>query len=114
VHVLDRWQPGDGPGQRVGYFYMDALITCARQLAELPDEAAATEFTPPETGPGLRYALSWLCRVETRDDRPNGWVTRPVRLSGHARVLAVEPSPATGEPPYVLATPLYVQYAQRD
>jgi hypothetical protein len=114
VHVLDRWQSGDEPGQRVGYFYMDALIACARQLAELTDEAAATEFTPPETGSGLRYALSWLCRVETRDDRPNGWVTGPVRLSGHARVLAVEPSPEAGEPPYVLATPLYVQYAQRE
>jgi hypothetical protein len=114
VHVLDRWQSGDGPGQRVGYFYMDALIACARQLAELPDEAATAEFTPPETGSGLGYALGWLCRVETQDDRPNGWVTRPVRLSGHARVLAVEPSPAAGEPPYVLATPLYVQYAQRN
>jgi len=114
VHVLDRWQSGDGPGQRVGYFYMDALLACARQLAELPDEAATTEFTPPETGSALQRALGWLCRVETRDDRPNGWVTGPVRLSGHARVLAAEPSPAPREPPYVLATPLYVQYAQRN
>lgn len=115
VHVLDRWQSGDSPGQRVGYFYMDALIAYARQLAELPDEAATTEFAPPENGlrRPLQYALCWLCGVETRDDRPNGWVTGPVRLSGHARVLAVEPPRAAGGPPCVLATPLYAEYAQR-
>lgn len=113
VHVLDRWQSEGAPWQRVGHFYMDAIIAYARQLAELPDEAAGTEFAPPEEGLGhsLRYALSWLCR-ETRDDRPRGWVTGPVRLGGHARVLAVEPPLAAGGPPCVLATPLYVEYAQ--
>ena len=49
VHVLDRWQPGDGPSRRVGHFYMDALLDYARALAGLPDEAAVTEFTPPLT-----------------------------------------------------------------
>jgi hypothetical protein len=92
---------------------MDALIACARELAELPDEAAATEFTPTETGSNLRYALGLLCGVETRAGSRSTWaITRPVRLSGHARVLAVEPYDAD-RPPAVLATPLYVQYAER-
>jgi hypothetical protein len=94
---------------------MDALIAYARQLAELPDEAATTGFAPPEEcfRSPLRYALGWLCAVETRDDRPNSWVTEPVWLSGHARVLAVEHPRVEHGPPCVLATPLYVEYAQR-
>lgn len=124
VHVLDRWQSGDAPGKQVGRFYMDAIIAYARQLAELPDEAAATEFTSPEDFASVReakrkpyspasplaYALGMLCWEETRDDRSNRWVTGPVRLGGHARVLAVEP-PRPAGPPGVLATPLYVEYA---
>jgi hypothetical protein len=115
VHVLDRWQSGNAPKEQVGHFYMDALIACARQLAELPDEAATTKFAPAgkDFHDALRYAICWLCGVETRDDRPNGWVTGPVRLNGHARVLAVEPPRAADGPPCVLATPLYVEYAQR-
>jgi hypothetical protein len=115
VHVLDRWQSGDSPKGQVGHFYMDALIAYARQLAELPDEAATTELSPPEEcfSSPLRYALGWLCAVETRDDHPNNWVTKPVWLSGHARVLAVEPPRVEHGPPCVLATPLYVEYAQR-
>lgn len=90
---------------------MDALIDYARALAGLPDEAAVTEFTPPLTRGSLRYALGFLTRVETQRDP--GWVAGPVRLSGHARVLAVEPDPDGERPPCVLATPLYVQYAER-
>ncbi len=112
VHVLDRWQSGDGPGQRVGYFYMDALIACAGELAELPDEAATSEFTPTEAS-GLRYALSVLCGFEARAGSRSTWAIRsPVRLGGHARVLAVAPDDAD-RPPAVLATPLYMQYAGR-
>jgi hypothetical protein len=111
VHVLDRWQSGDEPGRRVGRFYMDALLDYARELAGLPDEAAVTEFTPPPTRDSLRYALGFLTRVETQRDP--GWAAGPVRLSGHARVLAVEPDPDGERPPAVLATPLYVQYAER-
>jgi hypothetical protein len=111
VHVLDRWQAEDEPGRRVGRFYMDALLDYARALAGLPDEAAVTEFTPPRTRGSLRYALGFLTQVETQRDP--GWATGPVRLSGHARVLAVEPDPDGGRPPCVLATPLYVQYAER-
>jgi hypothetical protein len=44
VHVLDRWQSGDEPKNLVGHFYMDALLACARQLAELPDEAAQSRL----------------------------------------------------------------------
>jgi hypothetical protein len=114
VHVLDRWQPGDSPDKRVGHFYMDALVVYARQLAELPDEAATTEFVPPEIGlSGFLLEALLVLRRKTRDDRSNGWVTGPVRLSGHARVLAAGPLHATGGPPWMLATPLYVEYAQR-
>lgn len=109
VHVLDRWQSGDSHEKQVGQFYMGALIAYARQLAELPDEAATTEFVPPTArreGP-LAYALWVLCRnAQSGDDR---WATEPVRLSGHARVLAV--IPGREGPPGVLATPLYVEYA---
>ena len=110
VHVLDRWQSGDSAKQ-VGHFYMDALIAYARQVAELPDEAAATEFALPDQDrhDGLKYAL-WILSRETRDR--SGWVTGPVRLTGHARVLAVVPV-GTEVPPGVLATPLYVEYARR-
>lgn len=112
VHVLDRWQSGDSPSKQVGHFYMDALIAFARQLAELPDEAAATEFALPgkDRHGDLGSALYQLCRDEARYG--HGWVTGPVRLSGHARVLAVVPV-GTEVPPSVLATPLYVEYAHR-
>jgi Family of unknown function (DUF7019) len=112
VHVLDRWQSSDSPGKQVGHFYMGALLTYAHQLAELPDEAAATEFAPPgkDRHGGLAGALYRLCR-ETKDPL-GGWVTGPVRLSGHARVLAVEPFGPEALPS-VLATPLYVEYAHR-
>jgi hypothetical protein len=111
VHVLDRWQSGDPQERRVGYFYLDAILAYARRLAELPDEAATTELTPPpQVHRDLGHGLRWLCQVETRHER-NGWVTGPVRLSGHARVLAVVPSPKEDEAPAVLGTPLYVEYA---
>src|SRR5258707_838267 len=71
---------------------MDALLDYARARAGLPDEAAVTEFTPPRTRGSLRYALGFLTRVETQRDP--GWVTRPVRLRGHARVLAGVDEPA--------------------
>jgi len=111
VHVLDRWQSGDSPGKQVGSFYVDALIAYARQLGKLPDEAAATEFAPPgeDRHGSLGAALYQLCR-ETKDN--SGWVTGPVRLAGHARVLAVVGNGTEG-PPGVLATPLYVEYAHR-
>lgn len=113
VHVLDRWQSRDSPDKQVGRFYMDALLAYARQLAKLPDEAAATEFAPPSgfLHPALRDALLLLCRVSPTMEH-SGWVTEPVQLTGHARVLAVEPA-ETEVPPSVLATPLYVEYAHR-
>ncbi len=114
VHVLDRWQSANPTVKQVGYFYLDAILAYARQLAELPDEAAATEFTPPaEPGRSLSYGLKHLCEIDVRDDQRNGWATRPVWLKGHARVLAVVPAYVPGGPPGVLATPLYVEYAQR-
>ncbi|MEV0781074.1 SAVMC3_10250 family protein [Streptomyces sp. NPDC050428] len=112
VHVLDRWQSGDSPEGRVGMFYMDAVIAYARQLAQLPDEAATTRFVPPATGRReLDYALRVLGRSAQGNSPDEGWVTEPVRLSGHARILAVV---RTSQGPSVLATPLYVEYAQRE
>ena len=111
VHVLDRWQSGDSPGKQVGYSYMASLIAYARQLGKLPDEAAATEFAPPGRWRGvLGVALDELCS-ETK--RNSGWVTEPVQLTGHARVLAVGDGTETEGPSGVLATPLYVEYARR-
>ncbi|MFI8850187.1 SAVMC3_10250 family protein [Streptomyces sp. NPDC053499] len=114
VHVLDRWQSGETPEQRVGWFYLEAVIAYARQLAELSDEAATTEFVPPPgIADGLAYGLWVLCRTaQFGNNRRDRWATEPVRLCGHARILAVIPTPAG--PPSVLATPLYVEYAQRN
>lgn len=116
VHVLDRWQPDDSQQQRVGGFYLDALIVYARSLAESPDETATTEFKPPTGDPraqGLLWALLTLCRDATREGEDHGWAPGPVRLSGHARVLAVVPASKEGVAPAVLATPLYVEYTNR-
>lgn len=110
VHVLDRWQSGKDPGERVGYFYMDAILDYAEELARLPDEAAITEIIPPDTSRNLWYAISVLCSGNRR--MTGDWaVSSPVRLSGHARVLAAGSNGADG-PLHVLATPLYVQYAR--
>ncbi len=108
AHVVDRRQPGDPPSRQVGVFYMDAVRAYAREVAGLPDEAAAGTLPSPaeSRSRSLAYALSWLCRVDAQGDP--GW-TGPVRLAGHARVLAVPDNPS-GEQ-MVLATPLYVQYA---
>lgn len=84
VHVLDRWQTGDSLDRQVGWFYMEALLAYARNLAEMPDEAAAAGFVPPTARleGHLAYALRVLCRnAQSGDDR---WATEPVRLSGHA------------------------------
>lgn len=120
VHVLDRWQPGNSTYGGVGASYLDAVIAYARQLAQLPDEAAITEFTPPpqrELYPDLSRGLYHLCKLEARVDRRSRWVTGPVRLTGHARVLAVvggnSASRRINMAPWVLATPLYMEYAPR-
>ncbi|MFF2148644.1 SAVMC3_10250 family protein [Kitasatospora sp. NPDC058190] len=113
VHVLDRWQSGQAPEQRVGWFYLEAVIAYARHLAELPDEAATGEFAPPVgIDDGLAYGLWVLCRTAQFGNHGHDqWASEPMRLSGHARVLAVIPTP--GGPPGVLATPLYVEHAER-
>jgi hypothetical protein len=119
VHVLERWQPADSGENRVGRFYLAAVLAYARRLAELPDEAAITDDAVLAAQPdsvrsqnALVYGLRQLCE-DVRDDERNGWATGPVRLSGHARVLAVVPRRVPGGPPAVLATPLYVEYARR-
>jgi len=129
VHVLDRWQSPDSSDKRVGHFYMDALVAYARQLAEMPDEAATTELVPPtapnpyrrsgypmtssELEDSLDYALGFLCRSAQFGDRGyDQWATEPVWLSGHARVLAVIPGREGS--PGVLSTPLYVEYAYHE
>ncbi|MGE7390848.1 SAVMC3_10250 family protein [Streptomyces sp. NPDC004126] len=114
VNVLDRWQSGQPAEARVGWFYMDAVLAYAHQLALLPDEAATSEFTPPDgLEGGLGYGLWVLCRTAEfgDDDRYDRWASEPIRLSGHARVLATLP---TDGPPCLLATPLYVEYTARD
>ena len=82
VHVLDRWQSGDSPGKQVGHFYMDALIACARQFAELPDEAATTEFAPPGTSQGKRFESPAACPLLAVPGRDAG--RPPERLGDRA------------------------------
>ncbi len=113
VHVLDRWQSGENSSDRQEglWFYMDAFFAYARKLAGMPDEAATAEFVPPTPpGGGLLQALWILCDEAQRKD--SNWAIEPVRLSGHARALAVIPT--CEGPPAVLATPLYVEYAHHE
>lgn len=108
AHVLDRRQPaGAGPEALVGRFYTDALLSYLRQVTALPDDAAAGAVPPAEPRRWLHHAVSWLTQVEPH--RAQGW-HGPVRLSGHARVLACEQR-GPGRERWALATPLYVRYA---
>ena len=88
VNVLDRWQPPDSHVTTVGTYYMDAVRAYAARLAELPDEAAQSEFTaPPFRSHGLVQALHYLAPVAEQPVKM-GWAAGPVMLRGHARVLA--------------------------
>jgi hypothetical protein len=113
VNVLDRWQPPDSHIKTVGVYYMDAVRAYAARLDELPDEAPESEFTPPRSmGHRLVRALTYLTPT-ARSVRPHsGWAAGPVRLRGHARVLAAPEDDIWGRA--VLATPLYVEYATDD
>ena len=112
VNVLDRWQSRDSLEQHPAGFYLEAFFVYARKLAEMPDEGATNEFVPPPLPGGrslsstLGVALLAMCR------RHSDWAIEPVRLSGHARTLAVIPKQEG--PPAVLATPLYVEYAYHE
>ncbi|WP_281287629.1 SAVMC3_10250 family protein [Amycolatopsis rhizosphaerae] len=88
------------------------------KLAELAGEDTITigEVQPSPQRHGLEgslaYTLQFLCfSAQSGGDDYDQWATEPVRLSGHARVLAAVPTGSDG-PPGVLATPLYVEYAQ--
>lgn len=45
------------------WFYMDALVAYARKLAELPDEAATTEFDPPTVFSSSQRSASLIRRA---------------------------------------------------
>jgi hypothetical protein len=110
AHLLDRRQvppsapTGPGPG-----FYTTALLSMARRVAELPDEAARStpplqgiqsHWGQPMTEPGeIARELGYAVR---RLSHQHSWWAGEAVLSGHARVLAAES--------FVLATPLYVEY----
>ncbi|MGW6955204.1 SAVMC3_10250 family protein [Streptomyces sp. PAN_FS17] len=113
VNVLDRWQPPDSHVTTVGTYYMEAVRAYAARLAELPDEAARSEFTgPPYSSHHLPQALRYLTPIAGSVRTHSGWAAGPVTLRGHARVLAAPNDDIWGRA--VLATPLYIEYASAD
>lgn len=113
ANVLDRWQPPDSHVKTVGTYYMEAVRAYAARLAELPDEAAESDFTPPRSrGHSLVQALSYLTHEAGSAKTHSGWAAGPVMLRGHARVLAAPNDDIWGRA--VLATPLYIEYAPDD
>lgn len=115
AHLLDRRQVPDGEHDYWSGFYTTALLAYVRRTAALPlpDEAALAD--PPDVSGSLDTrgtacadpqivlrdigygigALTWSPAIT--------W-SGSAALAGHARVLAVGPT-------FVLATPLYVEYA---
>ncbi|MFF1279399.1 SAVMC3_10250 family protein [Streptomyces sp. NPDC058299] len=111
AHVLDRRPPEDPPRPQVGVYYTEALRSYAQALRELPDGAAHGRITPPENvDRGVAYAVHTLCDIDAPEGRE--W-TSPVRLAGLARVIGVWHDPGDDHGGWVLATPLYLEYAPR-
>jgi hypothetical protein len=113
AHVLDRRQlPEDDSTKWVGAYYVEEVHAYARRVVEAQDEAANT--VRPQTGGGSGQSRSLGHAISQIADEPRwetGW-SEAVPFSGHARVLEVgENSP--GQPLWVLATPLEVEYARR-
>ena len=113
VHLLDKRQATEGESDPSG-FYTTALLDYARRLAALPDEAA-TGDPPPLAGiRGRRFGPTSDDDEATRQLNSAIWDMYDQRhrfsgyavLSGHARVLAVDD--------FLMATPLYVEYADED
>jgi hypothetical protein len=112
AHVLDRRQSTNRAEDQVGVFYVDAVRAYAREVSGLGDEGATSALKIPAGLPQreLFYGVSVLAMGALNGGRANtGW-SDPVRLGGHARVLAVE---LIGTDPRVLATPLYIEYPSR-
>jgi hypothetical protein len=116
ANVVDRWQPPNSHIKAVGAYYMNAVRAYAARLAELPDQAAQSEFTPPRSTDrslvndhALVSALHYLTPTTKTLEPHSGWAAGPVTLRGHARVLATPEDEVWGRA--ILATPLYVEYA---
>ncbi|MGW0771959.1 SAVMC3_10250 family protein [Streptomyces sp. NPDC002676] len=112
VHVLDRRQSEEARALQGPPFYVDAIRAYAQRLAELPDEGGTTVFEPPSLTlhPVRLGSVSHCIRYLCLDSWAIPDVSPPVRLSGHARVLAAR---TDREPRAVLATPLYAEYTPR-
>lgn len=94
-----------GPGP----FYLHLFKDQYRALLETPGEGAAGVVTQRATDVMFFYAVWQLCYFASRRAARNRG--RPVRLAGHARVLAVGEGPDQQQ--CVVATPLYLEYAPR-
>jgi hypothetical protein len=122
AHVLDRRQLPDESGKQTGHFYMEGFREYARLLSELPDEAAGSgPPIPPEDTQVLPHGMLSLGLAVRRlarnprfanEDDWEEW-SEPVKLSGHARVLAAGAlhGPHGVREGWLLVTPLYVEYA---
>ncbi|GAU70647.1 hypothetical protein SSP35_21_00420 [Streptomyces sp. NBRC 110611] len=111
AHVLDRRPPEEPPGRQVGRYYVEGLRMYARRLRDLPDEAAGGGTTPPIAAPVVFTAVGFLWASGRNGRSSHDEWSPPVRLAGHARVLAVKQHRDGRH--MILATPLYLEYAPR-
>ncbi|GAA2524348.1 hypothetical protein GCM10010276_89750 [Streptomyces longisporus] len=116
-HILDRRQPEPTPQQCYdpGHFYMEALREEFRHLRELPGGGAVGTLPDPDDVEysNVGTSVGWLCGSDARQHRNIIRWMPPTKLAGHARVLAVGNAPGGNHERWLLATPLYLEYAPR-
>lgn len=116
-HILDHRRPERSPEdvEDPGMTYMEALHEEFARLRVLPGGGAVGAL--PDTAdlgyPTWERAVSWLCHIEAGARRHMIRWMPATKLSGHARVLAVDDGQGGDDERTVLATPLYLEYAPR-
>jgi hypothetical protein len=106
AHVLDRRQSHDrGEPDLSGVYYSNAFRRYVIEVFKSTSENALGEPMPLAELDMLSFGVSFICDSAQRE---RGW-SNPVRLAGHARVLAIGVDPAGVSS--ILATPLYVEYS---
>ena len=110
AHVLDRRQSRDQEMPDFSHaYYSNAFLRYVQAVFESTSENAPGKPKSSRRHKSDISDISWSIKFiyNSAQDKP-GW-SDPVRLAGHARILAVGAAPA-GEP-LMLATPLYVEYS---
>jgi hypothetical protein len=114
--VLDRRQPRDREGPNLStVYYQETFTRYIREVFESTDESALGDLYDPDPYvlDTLSHGVDFMYRLA---QNARGW-SDPVRLAGHARVLAVgndlyrSGGADPGYEPSMLATPLYVEYS---